>query len=252
MTLTTLFEKLLIISLLAMAILYFIKDRLPDPALYGESRIEAPRQKKSERKPFEVEVENERYRITPKYDYMLEGVVVSRHSADALLDIVHHEEWHDFLNVADLCVIWGENVRSGVYREMDFSNGNWTCYYSWPNSSVKQRFRPDQLSNNHLLTQDDLIGREIEKAHPGDLVRIEGMLVEYANPSNGFKRGTSVTRNDTGQGACETIYVEAFDILKRANALWQSLFAVAKFLFVVSLLALLFLFFASSNQARKL
>jgi hypothetical protein len=97
-----------------------------------------------------------------------------------------------------------------------------------------------------------MIRRQIEKSHPGDLVRIEGMLVEYANPSNGFKRGTSITRRDKGQGACETIYVETFDILKRANVLWQSLFSVAKFLFVTSLLALLFLYFTAPNQARKL
>ncbi len=248
MRLSTLLERVAAISLLVMAVTYFTKESLPDPAYYGDAVIQKPIQNKISKKPFEIEVNRELYHITPKYDYRLEGVVVSVHNADAFLDMRHHEEWRDFLNIKDLCVIWGENVKNGIYKEMEFDSGDWTCWYSWPNAAVGQNFRNDQLSNNHLLAEKEAIKQSILEAAPGDHIRIEGMLVDYANPANSFRRGTSVSRTDTGQGACETIYVEKFEIIQKANALERNLFQAAKFFFVLSLIGFMFLFFTLSKK----
>ena len=244
-----LFQRVAAISLLVMIATYFTKDTLPTAEYYGNTLIKEPIQNKSSKKPFKIEANQEQYRITPKYQYSLEGVVVSTHNADAFLDMAHHEEWRDFINIRDLCIIWGDNVKSGVYKDMQFENGNWTCWYSWPNANVRQRFHNNELSNNHLLAEEESVKRAIMEAQPGDHIHIEGMLVNYTNPANGFKRGTSITRTDTGQGACETIYVEKFDIIKKANTLKRNLFDIAKFLFILSTLALLFLFITSLRKA---
>lgn len=248
MGLATLSKRVAIISLLVMAITYFTKESLPDPGYYGDAIIQEPIQNKISKKPFEIEVNKERYHITPKYDYRLEGVVVSAHNADAFLDMRHHEEWRDFLNIKDLCVIWGDNVKNGIYKKMKFDSGDWTCWYSWPNAAVKQHFRSDQLSNNHLLAEKEVIKQSILEAAPGDHIRIEGMLVDYANPTNSFKRGTSISRTDRGQGACETIYVENFEILRKANALERNLFQAAKIFLILSLISLVFLSFTLSKK----
>jgi len=248
MGLITLFKRVSVVSILVMAVTYFTKDSLPTPDYYDQAVIREPIQNKINKKPFEIEVNRERYQITPKYDYCLEGVVVSVHNADAFLDMRHHEEWRDFLNIRDLCVIWGDNVKNGVYKEMDFSNGDWTCWYSWPNAEVRQHFRSNQLSNNHLLAEKEVIKQSIMKAEPGDHILLEGMLVDYANPANSFKRGTSTSRTDAGQGACETIYVKKFEIIQKANALVRNLFQVAKILFILSLVSLVFLYFTQSRK----
>ncbi len=78
--------------------------------------------------PFWIETAGQRYRGKPLFDYSLEGVIVSYHEADGFTDIWHHEKWLDFLNIRDLCVIWGDNVSSGVYRNMTFDNDSWTCW----------------------------------------------------------------------------------------------------------------------------
>ena len=243
-----LFQRVATISLLVMIATYFTKDTLPAPDYYANTFIKEPIQNKSSKKPFKIEENQEHYLITPKYDYILEGVVVSTHNADAFLDMAHHEEWRDFINMRDLCVIWGDNVKSGVYKDMQFENGNWTCWYSWPNANVRQRFQNNELSNNHLLAGEEFVKSAIMEAQPGDHIYIEGMLVNYANPANGFKRGTSITRTDTGQGACETIYVEKFDIIKKANTLKREIFNIAKFLFILSIIALLYLFIISLRK----
>jgi len=93
-----------------------------------------------------------------------------------------------------------------------------------------------QLSNNHLLTDDPEVKRALMAAEPGDHIRLKGVLATYANPGNGFERGTSITRTDTGNGACETVYLQDFDIVNKANADVRRLYWLAKWVVIVSLL----------------
>jgi hypothetical protein len=239
-------KKVAMFSFAVMAISYVTKDGMPSPEFYGTD-IPPPLQTKSDRKPFSIEVENERYHITPLYEYELEGVVVSTHHSDAFLDLAH-EAWQDYLNIADICIIWGDNVKNGVYQDMTFENGNWTCYYSWPNAYVRQRFKESQLSNNHLLTEDTLLSQKILDTQPGDHIYIKGSLVTYANASNHFKRGTSTSRTDRGQGACEVIYVDTFEFIQKANRFKRILFEISKSIFIFSLFLLLLLHFTSNRH----
>jgi hypothetical protein len=137
-------------------------------------------------------------------------------------------------------------------QDMTFENGNWTCYYSWPNASVRQRFREDQLSNNHLLTADKLVSQKILNAQPGDHIRIKGRLVTYANASNHFKRGTSTSRTDRGQGACEVIYINTFEFIQKANKFQRTLFDVSKSILLFSLFVLFLLAFTSKQKSPSL
>jgi hypothetical protein len=45
----------------------------------------------------------------------------------------------------------------------------------------------------------------------GDRVRIEGWLVEATAP-DGWRWRSSLTREDTGNGACELVYVCAIEV----------------------------------------
>jgi hypothetical protein len=94
-----------------------------------------------------------------------------------------------------------------------------------------------QLSNNHLISDDQLIRDQVRKIKIGDQVRIRGVLASYESP--GGLRGTSTTRTDTGDGACETIYVDRFEILQPATSFWR----ISMYAALVTLLAGLLLFF---------
>jgi hypothetical protein len=230
-------------SLLLLSTALFYRDRLPDPDAYQHARLSDPIQRPTHRQPFTVNVADQRYRVKPVFDYQLEGVIVSYHDADDFSDIWHHEKWQDFLNVRDLCVIWGANVSSGVYQAMEFDNDSWTCWASWPDAETGNRFTMRQLSNNHLLVNDDRIKRELMSAQPGNHIRLSGQLVSYENPANGFLRGTSTRRDDTGNGACETVFVESFEIVNQASTIWRRLYAIARWTLGFSLALFLILFF---------
>ncbi len=246
------FTRLLfMVSLLAATYLYFVKDELPEASFYDLDLLREPVQTATRERPFVTQSNGQQYVITPRYDYELEGVIVSLHDADEFMDITHARRWQDFINLRDLCVIWGDNVESGVYREMEFSNGQWTCWFSWPNHEVGSRFDGTQLSNNHLLIDDDAIKQVLMQSEPGDQVRLKGMLVEYSNPGNGFQRGTSVTRTDTGNGACETIYVNDFEVIKKANQAARWYYAIAFWAAVLSFVGVVALFVVTPHRVGE-
>ena len=240
-----------LLGLLVVVATWWRRDALPLPELYDLDALGAPRQQPTERRPFRVEAGDQRYEIEPLFDYELNGVVVSYHDADSLADIWHHGAWQDFLNVRDLCVIWGDNVRGAVYQDMDFSNDSWTCWAYWPDAQTRARFRMDELSNNHLLTDDPLVKDALMSARPGDHVRLKGVLARYRNPVNGFSRGTSLSRDDRGNGACETVYVTDFEVVTVANEGTRRLHATARWIAGLSLAGFLIAFVAAPVRAIR-
>ncbi len=237
-----LFKWLFLSSVLVLALTFIWKDRMPEPAFYDLASLKDPMQQPTWRKPFVTEVNGQQYRIEPQFEYALDGVVVSYNDADAITDIWHHRKWQDFLNVRDLCLIWGDNLANGVYQQMDFHNDSWTCWAYWPDAATGSRFSMTQLSNNHLLADDYEVKRALMSAQPGDQVRFKGFLASYANPANGFERGTSTVRTDTGNGACETVYLQDFTIVRQANPGMRSLYLAAKWLAILSLLGFIAMF----------
>jgi hypothetical protein len=74
-----------------------------------------------------------------------------------------------------------------------------------------ERFDPSSaipLSTNvHLIPADRSVRRALMRAREGDLIRLEGRLVDAAHPELGWWR-SSRTRTDTGDGACEILLVD--------------------------------------------
>jgi hypothetical protein len=188
--------------------------------------VEEPQQKKARKKGFNVEYNDVVYTVEPKYAYTLYGMVVSfrYHDGDRML----HKVWNDHLNVADVCVVWGDNMGEVNLNAFDFFNGQFTCNFSTGDQVAWQQFRVQQLSNNHLLTADDDLRSRITEVRVGDIIRVEGWLSWYgqAGLGNGAMRKTSVTRDDTGNGACETIYVRDFEIIRSMPNPWRTVFTL--------------------------
>lgn len=247
-----LLQLLLLLSLVLMALSLWKKDQMPPVEFYDLSQLQSPRQTETYMDPFQVEANDITYNIYPEYDYTLHGVVVSYHDSDAWWDIYHHGSWQDFLNIKDLCVIWGRNVSSGVYRDMQFSNTTWTCFASWQDQHAGSLFSMTNLSNNHLLASDSAINEAIMSVEVGDHIALKGVLASYSHSDGQFTRGTSVVRTDTGNGACETIFIEEFEILSKANGGWRLTYSLSKGGVVLALLGLMLLLFLApvTNRVR--
>ncbi|MBU0499121.1 MAG: hypothetical protein KJ558_06095 [Gammaproteobacteria bacterium] len=234
--LLNLFKWLFVLSLFGIAYGLYKKDVFPNPSFYDARVQQEPSQRRLTKAPFTTRAGEQRYEISPLFDYELTGMVVSHHHSDQWDDIYHRGHWADFLNIKDLCVIWGKNVASGIYRNMHFENSTWTCWAYWPDQATANRFQMAQLSNNHLLSDNPALTRRILEAEPGDMIRMKGWLAGYKNLGNNYSRGTSTTRTDTGNGACETVFVRDFTILNKANKGVRRLYNLSKWMALISLI----------------
>jgi hypothetical protein len=226
--LRTLVKALLVAGFGLLVAALWLRHELPPPDRLLESLQQEPEQVQLREAPFETIVGGVTYTIKPLYSYELHGLMVSMHDTSTWWDYLHRE-WNDHLNVVDFCVIWGDNASSGAYRDIQFSSGQFTCNLQWDTAAAAAAFDMTKISNNHLLTDDPLIAKKLRSVRIGDQVRFRGYLAEYSHNHNGqgFNRGTSTVRNDTGNGACETVFVKDFDIVRRGGGPWRSMFWVA-------------------------
>lgn len=184
------------------------------------------------RSEFSVSAGDRQYFIQPLYDYELYGLVVSYQHHNGKYGL--HKSWGDSLNVADVCVVWSNNAFDIELNKLTFWNGQFTCNVKTSDDEVWRHFNMDQLSNNHLLTNDSQIRDVLDDIRVGDQVRIKGWLSGYRN-DQGFKRGTSTTRTDKGNGACETIFVTEIERLVSYSSRWRDFMYLMFVLFFASL-----------------
>lgn len=196
---------------------------LPEP---GELRFEIAREPLQEpisSPHFKTRVGGVDYTIEPSHHYDIYGLVVSKHNADTWWDWVHAAS-NDHLNVTDLCVVWGSNATGGAYRDIAFSSGQWTCNFQTDSDAAFKAFDVTKISNNHLLTDKPLLAKKLRHVRVGDQIHITGQLAAYRHQAGmDFFRGTSTTRLDTGNGACETIFASDVTIIRSAPATWRVL-----------------------------
>jgi hypothetical protein len=213
-------QRLILLAACAVfAVSFWKRNDVPVGAPVAPSLADDPAQTASSEPPFTARWNGVEYRVEPQYDYELYGLVVSYRQHDGTSRM--HRRANDHLNVADLCVVWGDNATNPHLGELDFWNGVFTCNVHTKSTEAWQSFRLNQMSNNHLISDDEDIRGRVREVRIGDQVRIRGQLATYA--SSGGRRGTSVTRDDTGDGACETIYVEELEILAPAPQGWRYL-----------------------------
>jgi hypothetical protein len=183
--------------------------------------------------PIQVETENPEpitftrdgyeYVLTPLYDYEINGLIVGK------MDYrVFSIDKYDSVFPGDLCIIWGPNVSSAVYRNpaVKFSQD---CRWCWVQWSGNVGFSMREMSNNHLLINSKYLESKFNSLLRGDQVKVKGKLVNVeaevpGKPESHITWHTSITREDTGAGACEVIYVEDIQVLRKANALSCFLF----------------------------
>jgi hypothetical protein len=187
------------------------------------------------------------YTVEPLFEYELYGMIVSRHHSDNWFDY-HHEEWKDFLNVADLCVVYGDNISSGIYRKMRFSSQDYYCYGQFDKNEDAVVFSENSFSNNHVLSDKPSLIRMVKQVWPGDQVYMKGYLVNYYRQGHADQdRPSSISRDDRG---CEVIFLKDFKILRSASSMWRTISSMAGFMALAMVFLLMSLHTAIFSYIR--
>jgi len=195
---------------------FWNRNAIPENAVLRPELATEPLQRETSAAPFGVRYNNVDYRVEPEFDYELTGMVVSFRHHDGSSRM--HRQAGDHLNMLDVCVIWGDNARHPDINRLKFWNGIFTCNVRTRDRDAWAAFDMNGLSNNHLISGDSSIRDEVGRIAIGDQIRVRGWLASYTGP--GGTRGTSTTRSDTGDGACETIFVRDFEVLEAGRSPW--------------------------------
>jgi hypothetical protein len=114
----------------------------------------------------------------------------------------------------DLALGWRRMSDSAVLDKVEISQSGRFYYWSVREFPIPEKEIIESSANMHLIPADRIVEHEIERARAGDVVSFDGYLVEADWPDGG-RWVSSLTRSDSGPGACELVWVEHFDIALR-------------------------------------
>jgi hypothetical protein len=152
------------------------------------------------------------YVLSLKAEYAISAYLISkrRYRRGGLSDL---SPW-------DYALIWGDVPNQLKYIKFDQIVR--FCLFSYKyGSPVDPAYIATHLSNNHLIPANDNIRKALARAKRGDIVQLKGYLVNVRTISGGKEAvvwKSSMSRDDTGNGACEVLYVEQ---LRIGNKLYQ-------------------------------
>ena len=107
----------------------------------------------------------------------------------------------------DLALGWGRMTDDAVLAQLAISQGGRWYRYRWktdPPIPLGEIVRSS--ANMHMVPADDAVAAALHDVDAGDRVRIDGWLVQVNTP-DGWRWRNSLTREDSGGGACEVVYV---------------------------------------------
>lgn len=115
------------------------------------------------------------------------------------------------LSPVDFTLGWGPMSDSAVLSKLRISQGG--RYYHWRTDEfpIARREIEVNSANMHLIPATPEVEKLLKRARTGSIVQLSGYLVE-ARAADGWRWVSSLTREDTGAGACELIWVEQLEL----------------------------------------
>jgi hypothetical protein len=143
------------------------------------------------------------FEITPRAEYDIEARVLSVEP--------YKMDGGAKLSPLDFAVGWGPMSDSEVLDHFRITQGA-RFFTIYPDEgAIDIRTALLGSANMHLIPSTGRVRDELEEVRPGNLVRLRGYLVSVSGP-NGYTWNSSLTREDTGAGACELFYVESVEM----------------------------------------
>ncbi len=118
----------------------------------------------------------------------------------------------DSLVPVDVAFGWGRMSDEEVLSRLEITQGGRFYFWRYEGSPpIPRQEIVTSSANMHLIAATPAIAKAIGRLRPGHLVRLSGYLVE-ARDDGGFHWRSSLTRADSGNGACELVWVEELSV----------------------------------------
>ena len=193
--------RLFILSVIALAYLV-IRDWDSGPIEHPPGILVAERPVQVDLQPSTSTLDD--YLITRKASFEIRARVLSK-------EPYHLGRTADLAPI-DLALGWGVMSDTAVLSQIDISQSSrwYRTKYDLPPPISEQQIIFNS-SNMHMIPARKDIERSLKKLREGDIVLIRGFLVDVDHDSGWYWR-SSMSRMDTGNGACELVYVESLSV----------------------------------------
>lgn len=136
--------------------------------------------------------------------YSIEAVVKSKN---------RQSDYAAQISKYDLALAWGTLNDPVIDSHISYGQSGRFYFYHWsPGITVSPDYIASHSANVHLIHSNSNVLRAIKGIDEDDHIRLEGFLVN-ANFKDGAWK-TSLTRNDTGNGSCEILYVTDVEVFE--------------------------------------
>jgi hypothetical protein len=137
--------------------------------------------------------------LAPLAGFSVEARVLSRH------DYAVGREAD--LSPTDLALGWQRMTEDAVLSQLEINQGGRWYHYRWRGDApIPPQEITRSSANMHLIPADAATAQALRGVNADDRIRIDGWLVE-ATSADGWRWRSSTSRDDTGAGGCELIYV---------------------------------------------
>lgn len=140
------------------------------------------------------------YTLTPMADFELQARVLGR-------ETYNFDRGADLAPV-DLALGWGPMSDSQVLSQISISQSNRFYFWHVDAFPIPRRAIETHSANMHMIPANGAIEAQLKSVRVGQTIQLQGYLVN-ANAPDGFYWKSSLTREDTGAGACELVYVKS-------------------------------------------
>ena len=107
----------------------------------------------------------------------------------------------------DLALGWGRMTEEAVVSRLDITqSGRWYRYRWQAEPPIPLAEIVRSSANMHMVPANQAVAADLARIAEGDRVRVDGWLVQLDRPG-GWRWRSSLTREDSGGGACELVYV---------------------------------------------
>ncbi|MCE5364838.1 hypothetical protein [Pseudomonas anguilliseptica] len=116
------------------------------------------------------------------------------------------------LSPTDLALGWGPMANPEVLRHISISQRNRWYFWRAEQLPIERRQIEINSANMHMIPATAEVAKTLSKLKPGQQIRLAGQLVRV-DGDDGYRWISSLSREDTGDGACELIWVENLQVV---------------------------------------
>ncbi len=141
----------------------------------------------------------DRYEIKALAEFTIEARVLGRedYRFDAGADLAP----------VDLTLGWGPMSDSAVLAQITVHQRNRFYYWHTATFPIPRREIETHSANMHLIPASRAVADQLKSVRAGQIVSLSGYLVDVRR-DDGWRWRSSLSRDDTGAGACELVWVK--------------------------------------------